>query len=93
MTKTLKTDQNVANRVYSGKYTGSEDASNPLDELMKPEGDQFKVTYDEKLRWVEGTKYGLNVNKADKIRYDAAGMRYATHGKNPADDDQAKGSV
>jgi hypothetical protein len=33
------------------------------------------------------------VNKADKIRLDPAAMRFKTHGKNPGDDDQSKGSM
>jgi hypothetical protein len=93
MSKTLKTDNNTANRVYSGPYTGEETADNPLAELMKPSGDQKRVTYDEGLRWDEGTKYGLNVEKADRVRFNAENLRTKTHGKNPGDDDQAKGSI
>jgi len=94
MSRTLKTDQNVRNRVYSGTYTGEETANNPLDQMMKPDGDQFRSTYDEGLKWVEGTKnWGVDVNRADKIRFDAAAMRYKSHGKNSGDDDQAKGSI
>jgi hypothetical protein len=93
MSRTAKTDPNVRNRVYSGKFTGEETAGAPLDQPMKPSGDPLKVTYDEGLRWVEGTKYGLDVNKADKIRLNPAAMRFKTHGKNPGDDDQSKGSI
>ena len=93
MSKTLKTDNNVSNRVYSGRYTGEETASNPLAELMKPTGDQKIVTYDEGLRWVEGGKYGLNVEKANEVRFNAEKLRTRTHGRNPGDDDQAKGSI
>jgi hypothetical protein len=93
MSKTLKTDNNTANRVYSGPYTGEETADNPLAELMKPAGNQTRVTYDEGLRWDEGTKYGLNVEKADRVRFNAENLRTKTHGKNPGDDDQAKGSI
>jgi hypothetical protein len=56
---------------------------------MKPDGNQFKSTYDEGLRWVEGTKYGLDVNAADKIRLNPAKMRTKTWGQNPDDDAQA----
>lgn len=93
MNKKLGTNNNVPNRVYSGKYTGEETADNPLAELMKPAGNQTIVTYDEGLRWVEGGKYGLNVEKADRVRFDNAKLRYKTHGKYPGDDDQAKGSI
>jgi len=94
MSKTLKTDNNVSNRVYSGPYTGEETADNPLAELMKPSGNQTIVTYDEGLRWVEGGgRYGLNVETADRVRFNAEKMRYKTHGKYPSDDDQAKGSI
>ena len=93
MSKTLKTDNNVSNRVYSGKYTGEETVDNPLAELMKPAGNQTRVTYDEGLRWVEGTKYGLNVERADRVRFDNAKLRFKTHGRNPGNDDQAKGSI
>ena len=77
---------------YPGKYTGGR-VKKPLDELMQPSGDQKKVTYDEGLRWDEGTKYGLNVEKADRVRFNAENLRTKTHGKNPGDDDQAKGSI
>ena len=94
MSKILKTDNNTRNRVYSGKFTGEETADNPLDQMMKPDGDQFRSTYDESLKWVEGTKkWGLNVEKADQVRFNAEKMRYRTHGKNPSADDQAKGSI
>jgi hypothetical protein len=93
MSRTNKTDENTPNRVYSGAYTGEETSNKPLDELMKPSGDQKKVTYDEGLRWDEGIKYGLNVERADRIRFDNAKLRTKTHGKNPGDDDQAKGSI
>ena len=94
MSKTLGTDNNTRNRVYSGKYTGEETANNPLDPFIKPEGNQTRVTYDEKLRWDEGTpKWGLNVETADRVRFNAEKMRYKTHGKYPSDDDQAKGSI
>jgi hypothetical protein len=90
----LGLDNNTRNRVYSGNYTGEETANSPLDQMMKPDGDQKKVTYDEGLLWVEGTpKWGLNVETADRVRFDATKLRYRTHGKNPGDDDQAKGSV
>ena len=93
MSRTNKTDENTPNRVYSGAYTGEETSDKPLDELMKPSGDQKIVTYNEGLRWDEGTKYGLNVEKADRVRFNAENLRTKTHGKNPGDDDQAKGSI
>jgi hypothetical protein len=73
---------------YPGKFTGGR-VKKPLDELMQPSGDQKKVTYDEGLRWVEGTKYGLNVEKADRVRFNAEKLRTKTHGRRPSDDDQA----
>jgi hypothetical protein len=90
MSRTLKTDPNVRNRVYSGRFTGEETADNPLDQLMKPEGSQLAKGYDEGLRWVEGVKGGsLDVNAADKIRLNPAKMRTKTWGQNPDDDAQA----
>jgi hypothetical protein len=74
---------------YPGKYTGGR-VKKPLDELMQPSGDQKKVTYDEGLRWVEGTKnFGLDVEKADRVRFNAEKLRTKTHGTRPSDDDQA----
>jgi hypothetical protein len=74
---------------YPGKFTGGR-VKKPLDELMQPSGDQKKVTYDEGLRWVEGTKnFGLDVEKADRVRFNAEKLRTKTHGRRPSDDDQA----
>lgn len=55
-------------------------------QLMKPQGGQ---SYDYGLRWDEGVKGGaLDVNKAHKIRFNPAKMRFKTHGANPGNDDQ-----
>ena len=74
---------------YPGKFTGGR-VKKPLDELMQPSGDQKKVTYDGGLRWTEGTKnFGLDVEKADRVRFNAEKLRTKTHGRRPSDDDQA----
>ena len=86
----------VRNKVYSGNFTGEESANNPLDQMMKPSGSQTDTSdmYLDNQRQVFGTKtWGLNVETADRVRFNAEKMRYKTHGKYPADDDQAKGSV
>lgn len=78
-----------------GAYVPQKDIANPLDQPMEKRGNQSDTTgfYLDNQRQVFGTpKWGLNVEKADQIRYNAEKMRYATHGKYPAADDQ-KGGV
>jgi hypothetical protein len=89
MSKKLGLDNNTRNKVYSGKFTGEEDASNPLKQFMKPSGNQTDTSnmYLDNQRQVFGTKtWGLNVEKADQVRFNS--VRYVTHGRNPPDDDQ-----
>jgi len=96
MSRKLGLNENVRNKVYSGKFTNEETLDNPLDQMMKPSGSQTDTSdmYLDNQRQVFGTKtWGLDVGRADQIRMNAEKMRYKTHGKYPADDDQAKGSV
>jgi len=89
----LGLDNNTRNKVYSGKFTNEESLDNPLNQMMKPEGNHSDMYLDNQ-RQVFGTpKWGLNVETADRVRFNAEKMRYKTHGKYPGDDDQAKGSV
>ena len=96
MSRKLGTNNNTRNKVYSGKFTNEDSLDNPLNQMMKPEGNQTNTSdmYLDNQRQVFGTKtWGLNVETADRVRFNAEKMRYKTHGKYPGDDDQAKGSV